>query len=164
MLVKIKDLKQCSKEVLEAVGVPINDAEIIVNSIIYAHTRGKHTHGIGRMPIYIRKIKENLLNPLTPMHLIIENKAIAVYDAENGFGQVAAIHAMNSAIEKAFLYGVGIVGVRNSNNFGAAGFIGEQASNRDMIGIVLANSGPALAPPGGKKAILGTNQIGRAHV
>ena len=62
MLVKIKDLKQCSKEVLEAVGVPINDAEIIVNSIIYAHTRGKHTHGIGRMPIYIRKIKEKQID------------------------------------------------------------------------------------------------------
>lgn len=159
MLIRIEDLSNCIKAVLEVLNVPINDAEIITNSIIYAHVRGKHTHGIGRMSIYARKIKENLMNPFTPMVLISDNQATAIYDAENGFGQVAAIRAMDSAIKKASIYGISAVGVRNSNNFGTAGFIGEHTINQGMIGIVLANSGPAISPFGGKKAILGTNPI-----
>ena len=159
MNVEVKDLKDCSAAVLEAVGVPCDDAGIVADSIVYAHTRGKHTHGIGRMPIYIRKIKEGLMNSKTPMTVIHESGAVAVYDAENGFGQVAAIRAMDLVIEKANAYGVGIVGVRNSNNFGTAGFIGEHAVEKGVIGIVLANSGPAIAPTGGTKAILGTNPI-----
>lgn len=159
MQIRTEDLKRCSKSVLTTVGVPAEDADIIVDSILYAHTRGKHTHGIGRMPIYVRKINEGLMNPQMPMTVIKERPATAVYDAENGFGQVAAIRAMDSAIERAKVYGIGAVGVRNSNNFGTAGFIGEHAVGQGMIGIVLANSGPAIAPTGGNKAILGTNPI-----
>lgn len=159
MRVGIEDLRSCSKSVLSAVGVPDGDADIIVDSIVYAHTRGKHTHGIGRMPIYVRKIGEGLMNPLTPMKLIRETPATAVYDAENGFGQVSAVRAMDIAVEKAKICGIGAVGVRNSNNFGTAGFIGEHAVRRGMIGVVISNSGPAIAPTGGKKAILGTNPI-----
>jgi len=159
MRVRTEDLARCSKSILTTVEVPDEDADIIVDSILYAHIRGKHTHGIGRMPIYVRKINEGLMNPKTPMTVIADNPATAVYDAENGFGQVAAIRAMDSAIEKAKMYGIGAVGVRNSNNFGTAGFIGEYAVEKGLIGIVLANSGPAIAPTGGNKAILGTNPI-----
>ena len=159
MVVKVEDLWSRSVAILCSVGVPEGDAGMVADSIVYAHTRGKHTHGIGRMPIYIRKIREGLLNPLTPMTLVRDNPALAVYDAENGFGQVAALRAMDTAISRAKLYGIGAAGVRNSNNFGTAGFIGEHAAFQGMIGFVIANSGPAIAPTGGRKAVLGTNPI-----
>jgi len=140
-------------------GVPEEDASIIADSIVYAHTRGKHTHGIGRMPIYIRKIREKLINPETPILFLKDSPVISVIDAQNGFGQVAAIRAMELCINKAKQFGVGIVGVKDSNNFGTAGFIGEYAANNKMIGIIMSNSGPAIAPTGGGKAIFGTNPI-----
>ncbi len=159
MRVKTEELRACSVASLKGMGVPEEEAAIIAESIVYAHTRGKHTHGIGRMPIYERKIREGLMSPSTPFTLVTERMAVAVYDAGNGFGQVAAIRAMDSAIDRASVYGIGAVGVRHSNNFGTAGFIGEHAIKRGMIGIVLANSGPAIAPTGGKKPLLGTNPI-----
>ena len=55
--------------------------------------------------------------------------------------------------------GIGAVGIRNTNNFGTAGYFGEKAANNGMIGIVMGNAAPAIAPPGGTKAILGTNPI-----
>lgn len=145
--------------ILRAVGVPSKDAVLVAESIVYAHTRGKHTHGIGRLSIYVRKIKEGLMNSETHMTKICDMGAVSVFDAGNGFGQVAAIMAMDIAMTKAKSYGVGVVGVRNSNNFGTAGFIGEYSTANKMIGIVLANSAPAIAPMGGYKAILGTNPI-----
>lgn len=157
--ISVSNLHSCSASILIKCGVPAEDAKIIADSIVYAHARGKHTHGIGRMPIYIRKIKENLMNPLTPMTVIKETPVISVLDAQNGFGQVAAIRAMDLCIEKARTYGVGLVGVKDSNNFGTAGFIGDYAAQAGMIGIIAANSGPAIAPTGGGKAIFGTNPI-----
>ena len=127
MQVGTEELKCCSKAVLSAVGIPEKDADIIVDSILYAHICGKQTHGIGRVPIYVRKIKEGLMNPETPMTKVTDNLATAVFDAGNGFGQVSAIYAMDCAIKKARTFGIGMVGVRNSNNYGAAGFIGKYA-------------------------------------
>lgn len=157
--VELNNLKECSMKILVKCGVPQDDASIVADSIVYAHTRGKHTHGISRMQIYVRKINENLMNVNTPMTTIKETPVISVVDAQNGFGQVAAIRAMDLCIEKAKTYGIGIVGVKDSNNFGTAGFIGEYLAQKGMIGVILANSGPAIAPTGGGKAIFGTNPI-----
>lgn len=158
-LVKVDALRNLCILILEKVGVSSEDAGIIADSIVYAHTRGKHTHGTSRMPIYIRKINENLMNVNTPMSPVKESGVVSVLDADNGFGQVAAIKAMDLSLEKAKKFGMGLVGVKDSNNFGTAGFIGEHAIKAGMIGIVLANSGPAMAPTGGHQAILGTNPV-----
>lgn len=158
-LVKVEKLWDICVAILEKAGVPTDDAAIIADSIVYAHIRGKHTHGISRMPIYLRKISENLLNKNTPLELIKDAGVISILDANNGFGQVAAIKAMDLSIEKAKKFGVGLVGVKDSNNFGTAGFIGEYATKAGMIGIIMANSGPAIAPIGANKAVFGTNPI-----
>lgn len=157
--VTIEDLRTVCIDILKVYGVPHADASIIADSIEYAHVRGKHTHGIGRMPIYVRKIGEELMSPNTPLSIINEMGAVAVCDAENGFGQVAAFKAVDFGAELAQKYGVGVVGVRNSNNFGTAGFVGEYAVKKGMICILFSNSGPAIAPTGSGKAFLGTNPI-----
>lgn len=157
--VNVIELKQTCFDILTKFGITQADADIIADSIEYAHTRGKHTHGIGRMPIYVRKMKAGLLNPNTPMTVINEFGAVSVLDAENGFGQVAAIRGADVAIEKAKQFGVGLVGIRNSNNFGTAGFIGEYVVRSGMACIVFSNSAPAIAPTGGSKPFLGTNPI-----
>ena len=160
MQVNIESIKNISNEILSKLGLPHYDAEIIVDTIIYAHQRGKATHGIGRMPIYARKIREGLMTAETNLCTINDNSAISLYDAGHGFGQVAAYKGMMIAIEKALQYGVGVVGVRHSNNFGTAGFFVELAAKNNMIGFIFANSPPAIAPTGGKIPIFGTNPIG----
>jgi L-2-hydroxycarboxylate dehydrogenase (NAD+) len=157
--VVVDELKSVCTEILRKYNVSEQDAHIIADSIEFAHCRGKHTHGIGRMPIYVRKIKEGLMNPHTPMIPINAMGAVAVCDAENGFGQVAALKAVDIGINLANEYGVGVVGVRNSNNFGTAGFVGEYAAERNMICLLFTNSGPAIAPTGSGQAFLGTNPI-----
>lgn len=158
-MIQVSKIKQVAIEVLCKVGVPDEDAEIVADSILYANLRGKHTHGIGRLPIYVRKIKGGLMDPLTTISTIQDSKAVAVLDANHGFGQVAGVKSMAVCVAKAKQYGVGIVGVRNSNNFGTAGYFSEIAVENDMVGVVLGNSAPALAPYGGSRPIFGTNPL-----
>lgn len=160
--IAIDELRNFCETVLNVVGVPTDDARLVVNSIIDAHQKGKGTHGLPRLPIYVRKIQQGLMAPDTPLKVVTSAPAVVVIDACHGFGQVAGIRGMKMAVDVAARYGVGVVAVRNSNNFGAAGYIAEIATSSSMIGLVLANSQPAMAPTGGSKALLGTNPIAAA--
>ncbi|MBD5549676.1 MAG: Ldh family oxidoreductase [Lachnospiraceae bacterium] len=158
MRVLIKDIESASNKILEKLGVPLDDMKIITESIVYAHEHGKPTHGIGRLPIYARKIKEGLMTPVTHCQELYDGEAIVRLDCNNGFGQVATYHAMNRAIDKAKRYGIGLVSVCHSNNFGTAGFYSRLAAKENMVGIAIANSAPAISLRGGK-ALLGTNPV-----
>lgn len=160
--VKVSELKNIIKNILGKCKVPNEDAEIITESIIYANCREKHTHGIAKLPIYARKIKRGLMTPETKVAIVKDSPVISVLDANHGFGQVVGFKGMKQCIEKAETFGIGLVGVRNSNNFGTAGFIVELAANKGMIGVIMGNSAPAIAPWGGKHPLLGTNPLGVA--
>lgn len=157
--ITIKSLTDNTKALLLKWGVPSRQADIITDTIVYAHQHEKHTHGITRLPIYKKKIDQGWLTPNTSPVITTDFAAISALDCNNGFGQVVAEQAMTLAIEKASLYGIGAIFVSNSNNFGVAGYFGEIAANAGMVGMVLTASAPAIAPEGGHKSIFGTNPI-----
>lgn len=156
--VNTNDLRIAMNAALVKMGMVEESASIITDTAIYANLRGIHTHGIGRLPLYAKNIQQHGINCAKPV-VVNDDKATALLDAQNGFGQVASYMAMSQCIEKAKEYGVGIVGVRNSNNFGTAAYYGEMATKQGMLAMVMANSSPAMAPTGGKKPVLGTNPL-----
>ena len=66
---------------------------------------------------------------------------------------------MQAAIDMASSAGVAMVGVKNSNHFGIASFYSMLALEADMIGIVLTNASPAIAPYGTATPLFGTNPL-----
>ncbi|MDR1800536.1 MAG: Ldh family oxidoreductase [Lachnospiraceae bacterium] len=157
--VELKKIYDISIAILTASGVPLEESKIIAETILDAHRKGRHTHGIGRLPIYVRKIHENLMSAKTNLQKIKKTPLISLYDAGNGFGQVAATIAMNDCINKAKVHGLAVSAVKDSNSFGTAGYYGEMAAKKGLIAIVMGNASPAMAPIGGSKAITGTNPI-----
>ncbi len=157
--VSLKSVDQVTTETLSVYGVPQGAIEAILNTIHYANRCGITTHGIRRLQMYVEKIEAGHLNPKDEVETVIDSGAVAVLDAKGGFGQVAAQHAVDMALEKAKKYGIAAVGVRNSNNFGTAGYYGDYAARHGMAAFVFANAAPAIAPTGGKKTIFGTNPI-----
>lgn len=157
--ISTNNLRESVTSLLEVWGMPSVQAMIVADTVVYAHTHEKHTHGISRMPIYKAKIDNGLMPKETQVQIVTDSAAITVFDCNNGMGQVAAKIAMEKAVEKAREYGVGASFVRNSNNFGVAGYFGELAANAGMAGLVITASAPAIAPEGGHKSIFGTNPL-----
>lgn len=157
--ISIENLKQVVMETLAKVGVSEMDAAIILDTIFFANRRGVATHGVGRLPLYVHKIAAGHYNPKNEIEVLTDNAAYALLDAHNGFGQVVAYKATKMAIEKAKKYGIAVVGVRNSNNFGTAGYFGDMAAREGCAAMVFANAAPAIAPTGGVKTIFGTNPL-----
>ncbi len=161
--ISIENLRRVVLETLAKVGVNQDDAEIILDTILFANRRGVATHGVGRLPLYVHKIAAGHYNPKNEIEVLADNAAYALLDAHNGFGQVVAFKATKMAIEKAKKYGVSVVGVRNSNNFGTAGYFGDMAAREGCAAMVYANAAPAIAPTGGNKTIFGTNPLCYAY-
>lgn len=153
-------LENYMKQVLMAAGLPEEDATITADVLIESDKRGIDSHGIGRLkPIYIDRIREGIINPITKIDVIKNGPTTAVLDGNNGMGQVVSKYAMNLAIEKAKKFGLGMVTVRNSNHYGIAGYYATMATEQGLIGVTGTNARPSIAPTFGVENMLGTNPL-----
>lgn len=155
--VDIKTLENFMYDVLCGVGVPKADASIVADVLIASDKRGIDSHGIARLKMYYDRIRKGQQLPTTKLTIERDALGVAVINANNGMGQVAAKKAMEFAIEKAKAVGVGMVVVGHSNHFGIAGYYSLMAAEKGMIGMCGTNARPSIAPTWGVEPMLGTN-------
>jgi len=156
---KIQLLEEFTTELLICYGVPENEAALISASLINADLKGVTSHGVQRLPSYLKRLEEGQMAASANPRFIREGGATALLDGDNGFGQVSAAAAVEKVIHLAREFGLGMVGVRNSNHFGTASFFTNQICENRLIGWAISNAPPAMAPFGAKKPLLGTNPL-----
>ncbi|AXJ01684.1 Malate/lactate/ureidoglycolate dehydrogenase, LDH2 family [Cyclonatronum proteinivorum] len=159
MKIEVTKLFDICSIVLQKNGVPEEQAIIVADSIVYAHRTGKATHGATRLGIYVDKIQRGDMSANTRMDVVKDKGIVTVFDANHGFGQVAAKIAIDKAIDTSEIYGAGIAAVRHSNNFGTAAYFAQMAVDAGKIAVIYSNSAPAIAPWGGSKPLFGTNPM-----
>jgi L-2-hydroxycarboxylate dehydrogenase (NAD+) len=153
-------LEKFMVNVMIKAGIPEEDAKIVCDVLIQADKLGFDSHGVNRFKtIYLDRIKEGILNPVTDYKIIKEGPTTGVIDGQNGMGQVIAYNSMRMAIEKAKKYGMGMITVRNSSHYGFAGYYPLMAVKENMIGITGTNARPSIAPTFGVENMLGTNPM-----
>jgi len=97
------------------------------------------------------------MQPVTQSELVVDSGALALIDGHDGVGQVVTMRATHEAIRRAKAHGVGVVGVRNSNHFGTCMYYTLTGARAGYVTMLTSNGGPAMAPWGGRKKIIGTN-------
>ncbi|MFX1312033.1 MAG: Ldh family oxidoreductase [Promethearchaeota archaeon] len=155
----VKTLENFMRDVFIGVGVPKNDAKIIANVLITSDLRGIDSHGIQRCKMYYDRIKEGIYKVKTKIDIIKDGPTTALWDGNCGMGHVIAYKAMQEAIKKAKMYGLGAVAVRNSTHFGIAGYYSLMAIKEGMIGLTVTNARPSIPPTFGVEPMLGTNPL-----
>ena len=156
------ELHSVLSDIFTALGVPKSDAATVSSALVTADLRGIHSHGVGRAQLYVRDIREDLINPRTSITVVRDSPTTAVLDGGNGLGAVIGHRAMALCIEKAQAMGSGSVTVRGSNHYGIAGFYAMMAIPHDMIGLSLTNTSPVIVPTNAAKAVIGSNPIALA--
>ena len=143
-----------------AYGVPRGDARICADVLMESDRRGIESHGCNRFkPIYIDRIEQGILNPVTEYEVLKETPTTLVVDAHDGMGMVASYKAMETIIDKAGTYGMAMAAIRNSSHYGIAGYYATMATKAGMIGITGTNARPSIAPTFGVENMLGTNPL-----
>lgn len=150
--------------IFRALGLADDDAAVFGRALVFSELRFHPGHGQGvkRLRRYQQRLNEKLVDPRAPWEIVKESPALALVDAHNGIGTVAAAKAMQLAIEKAKVCGIGTVVVRNSTHFGSSAVHACQAADADCLGIAFTNAGPEMAPWGAREGAVGTNPWGIA--
>jgi LDH2 family malate/lactate/ureidoglycolate dehydrogenase len=143
-----------------AAGLPPQDAEIVAGLMAEADLRGSDTHGVIRLPIYLRRIRAGGINPKPDIRVLSDRASAALIDGDNGMGHLVMRRAAHLAIDKAKATGIGWVGARMSNHAGPAALYATLPLQHDMIGLYVAvGSNNHLPPWGGSECLLGTNPL-----
>ncbi len=159
MNVKASDAYNFVQAVLMGNGVPRDNADIIANCLVQADLRGVDTHGINRIPSYIARVREGVLDPKANPKIHKVTPVVAQVDGYNAFGFLAAHMGMSQAIEMAKEFGIGMVSIKHSNHFGMSAWIVQQAIDAGMMSLVFTNSSPALPVWGGRSKLMGVSPI-----
>jgi L-2-hydroxycarboxylate dehydrogenase (NAD+) len=148
------------KRAFEAAGLFSDDAEIVAGLMVEADLRGSDTHGVIRLPLYLRRLKAGGINARPHIRIVEDRPATALVDGDNGMGHLVMRFAAMTAIEKAKAAGLAWVGARMSNHAGPAALYAMMPLAHDMIGLYLAvGSNNHLPPWGSTENLLGTNPI-----
>jgi LDH2 family malate/lactate/ureidoglycolate dehydrogenase len=145
--------------VFERCGMGAGDAELLADTLVAADLRGVHSHGVLRVPEYVRKLTRGGVNPRGRPRIARDGGACLVVDGDNSMGQIGAHFAMEQVIERAAVTGIAAAAIRGSNHCGALAYFAAQALPREMIGIATTNALPTMAPWGGAERLLGINPV-----
>lgn len=159
MVFSKEKLTEFAIQVLETAGVSSKNAKRTADILVFADLRGIFSHGISKLPIYIRRIQLGGIDSKAEPEIISENEVLSMIDGRNALGPVSGGMAADKAVDSARKSGFGISLVRNSNHFGATAYYAMIGLKEGMIGFAISNSNPMMAPWGGSKPIIGTNPL-----
>jgi LDH2 family malate/lactate/ureidoglycolate dehydrogenase len=143
--------------ILSKYGVPADRAKLIADSLVLADLRGVDTHGITRLGGYIERVKHGVLAPNPDLKFDVKTPVMALLDAKNTFGFVAASLAVDKAAEMAETYGIGVVAVRHSNHYGMAATYLLRPVKKGYAAMAFTNASRSMPPWGAKEPLLGTS-------
>ena len=157
-----EQLTRQARAIFRAAGASDENAEIVTHSLVDANLTGHDSHGVIRIPFYVKEIQEGRLRAAATPTVARETASTAVIDGAATFGQVGSRMAADLAIRKGRESGLGGVAAMNCHHTGRIGEWVERVAGAGMVGMaVTANPGGPyqVAPFGGAKGALGTNPI-----
>lgn len=157
--VAASEARRLVEGILKGNGVQAENASIVARCLVAADLRGVDTHGMNRIPSYMERIRQGVLNAGATLEVTQITPVVTQVDGNNGFGFVAAHAGMAAAVEAAKVYGIGMASVKHSNHFGMSAWLVQQALDADMMSLVFTNSSPALPAWGGKSKLMGVSPI-----
>lgn len=152
-------LSRLTRDIFIGWHAPEEDAAWVATLLVRANLRGHDSHGVIRIPHYVRSLKAGETNPTPSIKVEHETAVIARLDGDLGFGQVVARRGIALAIDKAKAQGLSAVTLRRTNHVGRLADYAEMAAAEGLVGMLWVNVPMALnvAPWGGAARRLGTN-------
>ena len=152
--VSIPALTALCVDAYRAVGVAPDDAAFLAEGAIDKSVQGDHARGVIYIPPTVRSIRSGRQDARAPIDVVQSRGASGlVAGGPKAIGRLVCRAGMRFAIDKAREHGIGLAAAR-----GGAGLLTQyvtMAIDADMIGLVMTQTGPCVAPLGGYTALLG---------
>lgn len=144
---------------LEAIGVPDMNAASVARALVAAEAEGQVGHGFSRLADYAAQAQSGkVIADADPSVEMVTDTSVLV-DAGHGFAFPALDVAIDEGCAVAERFGTATMLVTRSHHCGALSIQVERIAKRGLIGLMVANSPPAIAPWGSNEPVFGTNPI-----
>src|ERR1700685_3087832 len=92
------------------------EAKRIATYLTTANLTGQDSHGVIRVPVYIRWKKMGSVVPDQTVELVVDTPSLAVVDGKFGYGQTVTPQAVRIGIEKCRKGGLAAIALRNGGH------------------------------------------------
>ena len=142
----------------EGMGFRPEDAGYASRLLTRTNIRGIDSHGLARLSMYYAMVKNGkMINMTADLEVLRDSGSALLLDAHNGLGIIMAPRALELAAKRAKETGVCVCAVKNSGHYGAAGCYASMAAENGLACIIMSNTGPSMAPIGGRTRVLGNS-------
>lgn len=140
-------------------GISEKHSKLCASLFAKASLEGVPSHGLDRVPVFLKMIRNNYVNPSKEAELVDSFGFFERWDGNLGPGMVNATICMDRAIRLSKEFGIGLIALQNTNHWMRAGNYGWQAAEAGCIGICFTNTKPNMPAWGGKEPKLGNNPL-----
>ena len=154
-------LERLTRDIFEKAGAPADLAECVAQVLVENNLAGHDSHGVLRIPEYIRSIHDGEIVPTARPAVISETGTSALVTGNWALGQVTGAFAADLAIAKAKQHKVAAVSVVQAAHTGRLAAFTDRAARQGVVMFMAIGTvdRPMTAPYGGAAAVLGTNPI-----
>ena len=158
VIIKVENLIDFVADVFAHADSSPEEARRIATYLATANLTGHDSHGVIRVPVYIRWKKMGSVVPNQIAEVVVDTPSLAVVDGKFGYGQTVAPVAVQIGIDKCKKAGLAAVALRNAGHIGRVGDWAEMAAAERLVSVHFVNAAGSLlvAPFGGVEKRLST--------
>jgi uncharacterized oxidoreductase len=156
--IKVQNLIDFVADVFGHAESSPEEARRIATYLTTANLTGHDSHGVIRVPVYIRWKKMGSVVPNQTAEVMVDTPSLAVVDGKFGYGQTVTPQAVRIGIEKCKKAGLAAVALRNAGHIGRVGDWAEMAAVEGLVSVHFVNAAGSVlvAPYGGVERRLST--------
>lgn len=159
MKIQVQDIEMVAKSALMAHGAAEWQAGEVARAVARAEAFGNVICGLYYLESYCTQLTSGRVDGAVAPQVSRPKPGQVIADARFGFAQPAFTAGLPDAIAAARENGTATLAVAHAHTCTSLGFFTEQISDAGLIGLGFTNASPVVAPPGGNKAVIGTNPI-----
>ncbi len=157
--VDLDTIQATTAKALEAHGAKPWIAESVAHAVRVAEANSNKICGLFYLQSYCSQLLVGRVKGDVEPEIHQPKPASVVVDAKLGFAQAAFSHGLDTALAAAKTNGVATLAICHSHTCTSMGYFTEQIARAGYIAIGMTNAKSCVSPPGGTKAVLGTNPI-----
>lgn len=155
--VSLAEIERLSAHALINHGAAPWVAAHVADAIAKAESVGNKICGLYYLESYCTQLKSGRVKGRAEPEVSRPRPGTVRVDAQFGFAQPAFAKGLPLAISAAQENGVAMLAVGHAHTCTSLGYFTEQIAREGMIGMGMTNASPIVAPPGGKRRVIGTN-------
>jgi len=157
--VTLNDIQLAAESALLNHGAAAWVAKEVALAVRIAEATGNLICGLYYLESYCLQLRSGRVKGAVEPTITRPRSATIKVDAGFGFAQAAFSRALPEALEVAREAGTCSLAVCHAHTCTSLGYFTEQIAQAGCIGIGFTNASAVVSPPGGKRAVIGTNPI-----